>query len=329
MNKPNLHEIEIRKLHNDGVLEKFLRLCNEERKRFFSTSGEIKDFFEYDISCPACESNDSIPYFKINNFTYHKCKKCGSLFVKPRLKEEYLCAQYNMPSYDFTLNNLLINAVEYRKSVIGCRKYYEVAQYFKKPGKVLDVGCGIGEVLANFKENNWVCKGIELNKTALNYCKKQWGLDVYDTDFENWPENDIFDVIMFWGVLEHVTNPAKILEKARKLLKENGMLFIEVPFSGSALISYYRNTSNPKVDRIIDGDKHLMLYSLEGVKILIKKIGSFKIEKLQTLGLDMASIARYEDKHLDQKLCTTIQTLVDEHMLGDSLRIYLRKEKSR
>jgi 2-polyprenyl-3-methyl-5-hydroxy-6-metoxy-1,4-benzoquinol methylase len=246
--------------------------------------------------------------------------------VKPRLIDSILSEQYNAPSYRYLIKNLLMKTIDYRKNVVGFRKFKEVSKYFDFPGSVLDIGCGLGEVLANFKENNWKCKGIELNKEAYDYCRKKWKIDVINTPIEDWKTEEKFDAIMMWGVLEHLTNPVEVLKKADALLKRGGMIFIEVPYADSFLINYYRDNDYLKIDRIVDGDKHLMLFSKKSIEFILSKIGTnYRIEEIKTLGLDFVSIIRYENENVSNRFCSKVQALIDKSFLGDSLRVYMRK----
>lgn len=92
-------------------------------------------------------------------------------------------------------------------------------------GKVLDVGCGIGEFLEIYSN----AIGIDPNKYNMKYCKNL-GFNVkvgsvYNLKFKK----NYFDGILLMNVLEHLSKPDKAIKEIKKVLKKNGKLIITVP----------------------------------------------------------------------------------------------------
>ena len=94
-------------------------------------------------------------------------------------------------------------------------------------GKVLDVGCGIGDFLKYRKNNPTI--GIDINKSIVAYCKSQ-GLNVIS--FEDGKigfDDDSFDGVVLDNVLEHIEDPSMLLYEIRRVLKNDGTFIIGVP----------------------------------------------------------------------------------------------------
>jgi len=92
-------------------------------------------------------------------------------------------------------------------------------------GKVLDVGCGIGEFLQLY-QNTY---GIETNKYIINHCRKN-GLRVYYGSALNIPfKENTFDGVFCSNVLEHLEKPEKAISEMKRVLKKRGILLIIVP----------------------------------------------------------------------------------------------------
>jgi len=107
-----------------------------------------------------------------------------------------------------------------------------VGKYFKPNQKILDIGCGVGN-LGEFlkKKFNSVIYGIDISKTAINEAKKKLDF-VKRLDIEKEDPNFkpcFFDVIVMTDVLEHLVNPKEILLKYKKYLKDNGYFVLVVP----------------------------------------------------------------------------------------------------
>jgi 2-polyprenyl-3-methyl-5-hydroxy-6-metoxy-1,4-benzoquinol methylase len=97
--------------------------------------------------------------------------------------------------------------------------------------RVLDIGCSNGLFLDLFKEKGWETWGVDPSSNA-NIAKKK-GHKVTRDIFENveFPAN-YFDLVIMNHTLEHMDNPSYFLSKIYKLLKNNGILFVDVPNAG-------------------------------------------------------------------------------------------------
>ena len=106
---------------------------------------------------------------------------------------------------------------------------YRSIPVYRTDGKLLDVGCGIGDYISLLQELGWCVQGIEPAKKAVDFAN-QTGRNVECTTFEqaDYPEH-FFDVITMWHVLEHFPNPYEVLLKVSDMMKDNGLLMIGIP----------------------------------------------------------------------------------------------------
>jgi 2-polyprenyl-3-methyl-5-hydroxy-6-metoxy-1,4-benzoquinol methylase len=99
--------------------------------------------------------------------------------------------------------------------------------------KILDVGCGAGNTLIKLKETKKAQEiyGLEMNKEIIQGhigdINKVVVGDIEEID-PSFPE-EFFDYIIFADVLEHLTEPEKILKKYMKYLNKNGMIIASIP----------------------------------------------------------------------------------------------------
>ncbi len=304
-------------------LDKLYQHFDKALAKYFKDSKPIPRYFEK-VSCYNCGGVETVSSFIVNRFRHVRCKNCGMVYVSPRLKTRIINLLYNEAPYTDFYKIKLIPSIDYRKNILAVNKYNQIARYFNKPGKVLDIGSGLGEVLSVFQGNNWDCLGVETNKFAADYSRKTFKLNIINKSIHDFEPQDKFDVIMLWGVLEHLYKPLVLLERVRKLLKENGVLLLEVPSADSVLVRYYERTQK-RVDRIIEGDRHIMLFSLRSFIEITGKAGFKPIEILSN-GLDISTLNRLE---LNNKLSLTqvneLQTLLDISLQGDLLRGFFRK----
>lgn len=93
-------------------------------------------------------------------------------------------------------------------------------------GQCLDVGCGIGDMLA-YRGSETV--GVDVNRSNVAYCRAR-GLTAQDMDVDRLPFDDCaFDSALMDNVLEHVSEPAPLLAEVRRVLRPRGCLLIGVP----------------------------------------------------------------------------------------------------
>lgn len=100
---------------------------------------------------------------------------------------------------------------------------------FKKKLKLLEVGCGRGDVMKNFQELGLECFGVDLSQEAkvLNS-----GIEVRicDLEKEKLPfKSNFFDVVYSKSFIEHLNNPENFFKEATRVLKPNGLLIILAP----------------------------------------------------------------------------------------------------
>ena len=286
--------------------------------KYFDGDKPREEFFE-EVRCYNCGSAETSTNFTVNRFRHVRCKDCGMVYVNPRLREEITHDLYQEEPYTEFYRIKLIPSIDYRRNVLGARKYTELAAHFNRPGRVLDIGCGLGEVLSVFQEHGWDCTGIEFNPFAAGYAKEQFGLHVINKSIYDFDGADRYDLIMLWGVLEHFYDPNMVLRKIHSLLEENGRLLIEVPSADSLLVRYYERTRRP-VDRIIEGDRHIMLFSLRALTEMLGRAGFSPVD-IRANGLDVSTLNRLEmNGILDLASVNTLQGLLDTSLQGDLLR---------
>ena len=112
-----------------------------------------------------------------------------------------------------------------------------IKQYKKitKDTKLLDVGCAGGEFINTFHQRfpkNDI-KGFDFSEQAIDKAKKSFPNlknNFFVGNSEDFFENNLYDVIVLWDVIEHVWNPTEVIENQIKLLKKDGLIFFSTPY---------------------------------------------------------------------------------------------------
>ncbi len=94
----------------------------------------------------------------------------------------------------------------------------------------LDIGCGDGFLASNFVKK-FETYGIDISEIAL---KKAENLgiktEVIDLNTEKLSsENEFFDIVSCFEVLEHLLDPVGVIKEINRVLKINGLFIVSVP----------------------------------------------------------------------------------------------------
>jgi SAM-dependent methyltransferase len=95
--------------------------------------------------------------------------------------------------------------------------------------KILNIGCSTGrssEYLSQFGN----VFSIEYDKFCCEFAAQKTGLEITHGSITELPfENNIFDLVCAFDVIEHVENDVLAVSEMKRVAKNNGLLFITVP----------------------------------------------------------------------------------------------------
>ena len=99
-----------------------------------------------------------------------------------------------------------------------------------KPGRLLEVGCGNGHRLAQFRAMEWQVEGQEVDLKAANLARKLYNLKIHLGPVEELRIPDAtFDAIIMHHVIEHLHHPEILLAECHRLLRTGGKLVVVTP----------------------------------------------------------------------------------------------------
>lgn len=108
-------------------------------------------------------------------------------------------------------------------------KYADFLRPDSTEGLILDVGCGVGQVVAMLIEKGYKAIGIEVSESSVRKAQ-QLGLPCYLYDGYKipYPDNQ-FDRVGAFNVLEHVEEPEAFIFELVRVLKPEGKLVLSSP----------------------------------------------------------------------------------------------------
>lgn len=242
------------------------------------------------VPCRICGSIRTKEIDKIHNLSVIFCQECEAYFAHPMSSDEFLRKWYSEEEKKKRWNNDLNLAIKanHEQNRYNYEEYFRIASEtlnLDGRGKVLEIGCYSGLFLKKFKDLGYECKGIDLNEGFVRYGKENYGLDlecgtVFDFKFTE----KYFDIIIFHQVLEHLSDPKSFLKEVRRILKDDGYIFLSVPNTGSIIFKLENKFLRDFIKhRFIDMPNHLFYFSKKSLKLLLKQTG-FESSALTTFG---------------------------------------------
>jgi len=196
-----------------------------------------------DVPCPLCrsESRDVIRK-RPDGLVVNLCSRCGLLFVSPRPSDLALAKFYSdymllhgrgdYRSEDYWMG---IRNSQYALATSDPRILFLVSHGIKIRGmRVLDVGCGNGSFLLKCRRlGASSVVGVEPEKKMANAAKSHLDIEVYDGYLENMPEDKgLFDLVVLWDVLEHLSDPCRVMRQIVERLEPDGAIAAMTPNAG-------------------------------------------------------------------------------------------------
>jgi N-acetylglucosaminyl-diphospho-decaprenol L-rhamnosyltransferase len=196
--------------------------------------------------CPACaQTAERAPLLvgrdrmlgEPGDFAVVRCEGCGLAYTDPQLGLEdferfYPSERY--PSFEPPdPARRILRSIDRARLDITVRfgPYREIVR--SGPGRILDVGCGRGDLAAAFQRHGWDAYGVEPSAAATASAAAH-GVKMHNGPLDDAPfEPASFDAIVMNHSLEHIPAPGKALERALELLRPGGLLAVSVPNFGS------------------------------------------------------------------------------------------------
>jgi 2-polyprenyl-3-methyl-5-hydroxy-6-metoxy-1,4-benzoquinol methylase len=204
-----------------------------------------------------------------------KCSNCSFVFAKKIPTQKELELHYEGYGRNDYLSPITIK--RYNDILDGFEKY-------KKTKKLLDVGCGIGYFLEVAIKRGWEVFGTEYTDEAIEICRKK-GISMHKgvLNPENY-EEESFDIITSFEVIEHINNPIPELKNFYKLLRKGGLVYLTTPNFNSLLRYRLKSEYN-----VICYPEHLSYYTPKTLKKVFLNTG-FQKKKIETTGISLTRL---------------------------------------
>ena len=161
------------------------------------------------------------------------------------------------------------------------KKHQQIARKVPPGSRVLDVGCGPGDLGCSLAGKQCHVTGWDLELDRINANRKFYhSLEELDIEKQGFG-NEKFDVMVFSDVLEHLIYPEKVLTKSSESLRPGGRVLISLPNVAflDIRIGLLKGNWNYTNEGIL-ARSHLKFYTLSTAGQLLMSSG-FKVQDME------------------------------------------------
>jgi 2-polyprenyl-3-methyl-5-hydroxy-6-metoxy-1,4-benzoquinol methylase len=215
--------------------------------------------------CPVCGAADAERVVTLAGGPLRRCR-CGHAFLEITAPDE-LETIYNDHYAGFRDDPV------FRRAATRVLTD-DVRPLVAPPARLLDVGCGNGEFLRVARDAGYRVCGIDISAASADLVRRH-GIDVRVGDLRApgvFRDDERFDLITFWDVVEHLPDPRSFLARARELLAPGGHVLVKTPGTSPASVRMVARV--PRLaGALLQAPSHVQFFQRDGLDRLLRDAG--------------------------------------------------------
>jgi SAM-dependent methyltransferase len=222
-------------------------------------------------ACPACGADRPARVAEEGTLGIARCGACRLLYVTPRLAEPQ--AHYH-GDRDAVLRKYgpILRGEKGHNRDPNYEQELGALRRLKPTGRLLDVGTHCGFFLRKARGMGWELTGVEPSPIGARLAREFYGLDVRNATLEGaaFPDGS-FDLVTMVDVFEHIGEPLALLSEVRRVLRDDGLLFVKVPNGRYNLFKHrlFRRALRLRDVEIFDAKEHVVHYTAETLRAML------------------------------------------------------------
>ena len=219
-------------------------------------------------------------YITGDPFAIEQCHDCAIAFTRPQPAVAELGRYYPLEYYGGGTGRFPAPIERLQRSLYR-RRVMAVETMLGRKGSVLDIGCGPGFLLREFRDRGWMVHGTEFSPQSAAHARDVLQLPISVGDVGAFEFQDCsFDAVVIWHVLEHMIDPQGTVAQVARLLRPGGVLLCAVPNFGSAEARFARDKWFH-----LDVPRHQNHFTVPALRALLATCG-FTVERPSFFSLE-------------------------------------------
>ena len=180
-------------------------------------------------SCMLCGCNDFAPLYRALHETigyrFDRCRSCGLI------QHLTVTASFADAFYENTYHDLPHKTDEPVNRVAMFGRILDDLEKRAGTGRLLDIGCGPGDFVAQARERGWNAEGLEPSISAVERGRDRHRITIHQgtlTGDHGLPD-DLYNCVTFWNVIDQIYDPLETLVAARAHMDDGGIVAVRVP----------------------------------------------------------------------------------------------------
>jgi|RhiMetdeSRZDD1v2_1073273.scaffolds.fasta_scaffold06269_8 SAM-dependent methyltransferase len=212
-------------------------------------------------------------------YRFLRCHACGSATLDAPPAAEDVAALYPA-RYTFNRADGERSGLRATLAALEWRLFYEPTYRRRvtlfrrltglRQGRVLEIGCGPGLLLAQLRDAGYDVEGVELSAADATQGRERYGLAIREGRVETLSlEHDRYDAVVMMNVVEHILDPAAVVARAYEVLRPGGWVVAGVPVVDSP----YARLLGASWGAVTEAPRHVSIPSFEGTVGLLRRAG--------------------------------------------------------
>jgi SAM-dependent methyltransferase len=229
------------------------------------------------------KASNSGSFKKITNITregdglWEKCNDCGLVInrtgIQPDKVEEYYNEKYR-DSHSFSKGEILSLREHLAMRTPSILPVYDYLKpYLNNETRLLELGCGVGELLQLLSNDVWYCFGIELNSQFIDFINKELNIK---SAYGNYCEMEFetkFNLIVSLYTIDHMYDTLEVIQKFYKDLEPDGLLYLELPNDEQALRTKLPESTRKNFEQFMYQEAHYYSFTFETISMILEQTG--------------------------------------------------------
>lgn len=316
-----------------ALMSEFTRLSIADTETYLADAAH-----QVRCGCPACGHAQAAPAFEKQGFQYNECDECGSVYVSPRPTEAALA------HYEAESSASRFRVEHFSRDTAKARRFHLLRENAYWMARIADEA-GNQDVRA-YADLRTHTPQIFDEVHALKYFDAIYSVDPLLSPAGNTDapvrvisrgELPALGAVSAFEKLEHCFSPHHFLAEACRKLAPGGLLF----FTTRTISGFDLQVLWGKAPYIFVPE-HLNLLSIEGIKLLVERLGLELVEVSTPGQLDLEFVqrtaasddtvelprfVRYLIEERDALAHADFQEFLQKHRLSSHVRVAARKKK--